>query len=613
MSVLNHPNCGGHNRVFPVSFCLSALFTVLLASCSTPLKVNSNPPGATITVDGASKGVTPADVELDNTHKPYVITIRKDGYAPETIEVQKSENRKELNVALQELLHKETFHFTSTPSKATILIDGRDAGHTPADVPVTFERAAKEDPWKTVEVQFVLKDYQTETQKLTSWQVRTIAQNLELLHDETDVTFAYKASNGQTLTPQISVDGELLPNTPSALHFQFNRSNKTEPWSTHTVKADIPGIYLPQTYRVERTGPQSVTLVLAPLTEVDVVRNFPRVSLSAKGTGAEMAIDTTSHIGTINLGENGTEIQELARITRFDRHEANTKNRTQSLNSYAITPDGQSAILSVTFQDDQGNYYANLFLKKTSDEGGGLSRLTDSTRHYDTLPVIAPDGSNLLIFQSNRSERTKTDIFRVQLAENRFSGGIARITNDTRFNFNPTYADSNREIVYLSLEAAYPLARPQISTVRFDGSLPTQLQLTAAEVSQREIDHIYYVKDDENTGKSQIYSVLPDGKLETLLITDESFRNTNCINPVSSYATPRRILFVSDKEKDEKGRPQNDLYVMNADGSGIQRLTTNTSDDIAPSWSPTEPDVVYFMSNRGGAYNLWRMRLRAGR
>jgi Tol biopolymer transport system component len=49
---------------------------------------------------------------------------------------------------------------------------------------------------------------------------------------------------------------------------------------------------------------------------------------------------------------------------------------------------------------------------------------------------------------------------------------------------------------------------------------------------------------------------------------------------------------------------------MNADGTQIQQLTSNGSDDILPSWSPTDPNVIYFLSSRGGAYNLWRLRFR---
>ncbi len=44
----------------------------------------------------------------------------------------------------------------------------------------------------------------------------------------------------------------------------------------------------------------------------------------------------------------------------------------------------------------------------------------------------------------------------------------------------------------------------------------------------------------------------------------------------------------------------------------MQRLTQNGSDDIMPAWSPSEEGVIFFLSNRGGAYNIWRMKLLSG-
>jgi Tol biopolymer transport system component len=63
---------------------------------------------------------------------------------------------------------------------------------------------------------------------------------------------------------------------------------------------------------------------------------------------------------------------------------------------------------------------------------------------------------------------------------------------------------------------------------------------------------------------------------------------------------------------DAQLRHNHDIYLVNADGSGLQRLTQNGSDDIKPAWSPSEDGVLYFLSNRGGAYNIWRMKLRTG-
>ena len=69
-------------------------------------------------------------------------------------------------------------------------------------------------------------------------------------------------------------------------------------------------------------------------------------------------------------------------------------------------------------------------------------------------------------------------------------------------------------------------------------------------------------------------------------------------------ATPQppsgRIAFMSDRDGN------NEIYTMNADGSGVTRLTDNDVDDTEPSWSP-DGQRIAFTSDRDGNSEIYTM------
>jgi hypothetical protein len=76
------------------AYCALALF----AGCSTivsgtheDVRIRSNPSGAIVKVDGVSRGITPAEVELSR-RKNHTVSIELAGYRPYELELKKAFN-----------------------------------------------------------------------------------------------------------------------------------------------------------------------------------------------------------------------------------------------------------------------------------------------------------------------------------------------------------------------------------------------------------------------------------------------------------------------------------------------------------------------------------------
>jgi Tol biopolymer transport system component len=87
-------------------------------------------------------------------------------------------------------------------------------------------------------------------------------------------------------------------------------------------------------------------------------------------------------------------------------------------------------------------------------------------------------------------------------------------------------------------------------------------------------------------GTYQIYVMNADGTGQTNLTTDSAFEFSPAWSPDGS-----KIAFYSDQDGNTE------IYAMNADGTGQTRLTTNSVSDFEPAWSPDGTKIV-FISDR---------------
>jgi len=60
------------------------------------------------------------------------------------------------------------------------------------------------------------------------------------------------------------------------------------------------------------------------------------------------------------------------------------------------------------------------------------------------------------------------------------------------------------------------------------------------------------------------------------------------------------IVFASNNDGN------NEIYVMNADGTGLFRITRDPADDVTPRFSPDGRRII-FSSNRNGKFALYEI------
>jgi dipeptidyl aminopeptidase/acylaminoacyl peptidase len=72
-----------------------------------------------------------------------------------------------------------------------------------------------------------------------------------------------------------------------------------------------------------------------------------------------------------------------------------------------------------------------------------------------------------------------------------------------------------------------------------------------------------------------------------------------------------RIAFVLRSTDLEANRGRYDLWIVNADGGGLARLTTDPASDDTPRWAP-DGQSLYFLSSRSGSNQVWRLPIGSG-
>ena len=209
-------------------------------------------------------------------------------------------------------------------------------------------------------------------------------------------------------------------------------------------------------------------------------------------------------------------------------------------------------------------------------------------------PSWSPDGKHIVFWSVNGG--AERDLFTIQVE----GGKIRRLTQDVALDFRPVWAADGRSIYFLSDRGG----TINLWQIDFPKGTPRPATLPAAAVGWFSLagDTITYSAVSETMSVERTTAdpttLEPRGERQPVL------GGTMLLRSFGVSPDGKQIAFTTE------GR-QEDVFVMNADGSSVRQLTNDAPRDRGVSWSPDGRRLTFY-SNRTGNYEIWWVRVDGG-
>ena len=181
-----------------------------------------------------------------------------------------------------------------------------------------------------------------------------------------------------------------------------------------------------------------------------------------------------------------------------------------------------------------------------------------------------------------------------------------------RHTLHANYADDQGNVLGAATNLTWSTDNPQVATVGEDGTVAGagfgHARVTAAAPGGKTaaadiyvVGEIVVASSRAGQGKFQLYSAERSNLAQLSKVTpptDTASANDPAFSPDGS-----RIAFVTQRD----GNPE--IYVMNADGTGVTRVTNDPQVDGRPAFTPDGQSIVFHSSRPAGKQEIWAVNL----
>lgn len=262
---------------------------------------------------------------------------------------------------------------------------------------------------------------------------------------------------------------------------------------------------------------------------------------------------------------------------------------------YVWSPDGRR--IAFTRQASPGSF--NLFL--VNADGSGLENVSQSGAS-DSDPAWSPDGIRIAFFSVLPSASQTID-YRLAIIDADGSNYATIDQDATYLGTRPVWSPDGSHIVFAA--PSYE-AEAESRIVSADGSSATRLGTGVRDpVWSPDGKRLAFatVRDAVEESRNAVYDLGAEvyvANADGSGLVNLSRSRALDWNP-SWSPDGRKVLFASTRDGNAE------VYVIDADGSGLTNLTKDPGHDFCPAWSP-DGSWIAFVSRRDGNREIYLMR-----